>query len=85
VCACLFTASALGLLDAAEQSTELMLAVKIQDFMRFLLEHLTKEVKEYRELKPELKDPRDNKLAAAAAAETKDPFRFESLPALLVC
>ena len=57
-------ASALGLLDVTEPTAELMLAPKIQDFLRFLLEHLNKEVKEYRDLKPDLKDPRDNRIEA---------------------
>jgi hypothetical protein len=37
------TAGALGLLDPVQPSEELLLAVKIQDFHRFLLEHLNKE------------------------------------------
>lgn len=36
-------ASGLGLLDVNEPSSELLLAMKIQDFTRFLLEHLNKE------------------------------------------
>lgn len=43
-------ATALGLLDPVEASSELMLAVKIQDFVRFVLEALNKEALETRDL-----------------------------------